>query len=310
MNTIDMSWGSPAFLIPYWETHSIRSQRRLDQNMAYNFGSQSSLKEAIKAIHQQENNAVVDGKHIVIAAGATQIILGLLTVLKNEKRSSSAWATPPHFSRFPRLAEFAGLDWAKKRNSLLITTIPNNPDGASVLHKNTDILDLTYNWPQYVNKIKQFDHPVMVFSLSKATGHASTRIGWAILEDKQLATALELYIEHSTSGLSIDSQIAAEEILKSQLNCDFSVFEDGRKTLQDRHNLIQDIEYLLPFKILNVSGMFLWAEGECPKEIVGLDGRSLRGPEGTFRLNIGCSSENFIKFYNLFAKKRLNDIII
>lgn len=310
MNTIDMSWGSPAFLIPYWETHSIKSQRRLDQNMAYNFGSQSSLKDTIKAIHRQENNAAVDGKHIVIAAGATQIILGLLTVLKNEKKTSSAWANPPHFSRFPRLAEFAGLDWVKKRNSLLITTIPNNPDGASVLHKNTDILDLTYNWPQYVNKVKQFDHPVMVFSLSKATGHASTRIGWVILEDKNLATALELYIEHSTSGLSIDSQNAAEEILKSQLNCDFSVFEDGRKTLQDRQNFIQDIEHLLPFKILNVSGMFLWAEGECPKQIVGLDGRSLQGPEGTFRLNIGCSSENFVRFYNLFAKKPLKNIII
>jgi len=310
MSSIDMSWGSPAFLVPYWETHPIKTQRNLSQNLSYNFGSRKSLKELIKRLHIQENNANVEGKHIVVGAGATSVILDLLHVLKKDSGARSAWAHPPHFSRFPRLAEFAGLEWAKKRNSIIITTIPNNPDGASVLHKNTDILDLTYNWQQYVSKPKKMDHPVMVFSLSKATGHASTRIGWAVLEDEMLAAALELQIEHSTSGLSIDSQLAAEEIIKSQLNANFTVFEDGKKTLQDRQNLIQDIEHLLPFKILNVSGMFLWAEGQCPKEIVGLDGRSLQGPEGTFRLNIGCSSENFVKFYNLFANKPLKDIIV
>jgi len=307
MNKIDMSWGSPAFLVPYWETYAVKTNRSLNREMTYHFGSKDSLKDVIREIHQQEKNAVVDGKHIVIGAGATQIILGLLFVLKQETGAATAWANPPHFSRFPRLAEFAGLEWAKKRNSLLITTIPNNPDGASVLHKNTDILDLTYNWPQYVPSVKKFDHPVMVFSLSKATGHASTRIGWAILEDPELAAALELYIEHSTSGLSLDSQVAAEAILTSQLNTDYTAFEDGKKTLETRKCLIEEISPRLPFKILKVAGMFLWAAGNCPKQIVGLDGRTLKGPEGTFRLNIGCSSENFTAFYNMFAKKPLSD---
>lgn len=307
---IDMSWGSPIFLTPYWQVYKHRTARNLGQDLAYNFGSRDSLKELIKSLHRQENNAVVDKKHIVVGAGATSIILELLRVLKNRTKATSAWATPPHFSRFPLLAEFAGLEWEKKRNSLIITTIPNNPDGSLVLHKNTGILDLTYNWPQYIDKPKKYDHPIMVFSLSKATGHASTRIGWVVLEDPTLAAELELQIEHSTSGLSVDAQLAAEDIIKSQLNSNFTVFEDGKRTLQDRQNLIQDIEHLLPFKILTVSGMFLWAKGECPNQIIGLDGRSLCGPKGTFRLNIGCSSKNFVDFYNLFAKNKLKDIII
>lgn len=310
MNKIDMSWGSPAFLIPYWNVYNVDINRRSDKDMAYHFGSRNSLKETIKKIHQQENNAIVDGRHIVIGAGATQIILGLLHVLKKETGAATAWANPPHFSRFPYLAEFAGLEWAKKRNSLLITTVPNNPDGALVVHKNTDILDLTYNWPQYLPSVKLIDHPITVFSLSKATGHASTRIGWAVIQDEMTARALEQHIEYSTSGLSLDSQLTAEAILNSQLNNDYTVFEDGRKTLEERKRLIESIRPRLPFKVLKISGMFLWAEGECPKSIIGLDGRTLKGPEGTFRLNIGCSSDNFIAFYNLFAKKPLPDDFI
>ena len=306
MNKIDMSWGSPAFLVPYWETHGIKVARQIDRDMTYNFGSRESLKQIIRDIHNQEQNAETDGKHIVVAAGATQIILGLLHVLKKETGAGAAWANPPHFSRFPHLAEFAGLEWAKKKNSLIITTVPNNPDGSQIVHKNTAILDLTYNWPQYLAKVKNFDHPAMVFSLSKATGHASTRIGWAILEDEMTARGLEQYIEYSTSGLSIDSQLTAEAVLSSQLNADYTVFDDGKKTLGGRMSLLDEIEKRLPFKIIKMAGMFLWAEGDCPKEIIGLDGRTLRGPSGTFRLNIGCSSESFISFHNLFAKKKLS----
>ena len=310
MKPIDMSWGSPSFLVPYWESFPIKYVRSLDKELPYNFGSKDSLKIAIKKLHNQEKNAVVNDKHIVVGAGATQLILGLLHVLKKETGAGYAWANPPHFSRFPKLAEYAGLNWGQKQNSILITTIPNNPDGSSVLHKKTDILDLTYNWPQYVKKVKQYDFPIMVFSLSKATGHASTRIGWAIIENEMIAKALEQQIEYSTSGLSVDSQNAAEAVLNNQLNASYTVFEDGKKTLQDRHYLIKQIEHNLPFKILSSAGMFLWAKGKCPKELVGLDGRSLCGPEGTFRLNIGCSSENFIAFYNLFADEKLTDTIV
>lgn len=310
MKTIDMSWGSPAFLIPYWESLRLKTTRSIEKELPYNFGSKESLKTAIKALHNQEKNAVVNDKHIVIGAGATQLILGLLYVLKNQKNAKSAWANPPHFSRFPKLAEYAGLEWKKTADSLLITTIPNNPDGSSFLYKKTDILDLTYNWPQYVKKTKQYDFPIMVFSLSKATGHSSTRIGWALIKDKLIADALEQQIEYSTSGLSIDAQNTAEFVLNTQLKSNYTVFEDGKRTLEDRQSLIKEIEHRLPFQILDMSGMFLWAKGNCPKEIIGLDGRSLNGPKGTFRLNIGCSSENFIAFYNLFADEKLTDSII
>lgn len=312
MNKIDMSWGSPAFLIPYWELKKMPPIHSSAKEMVYSVGSRSSLKNAIIDLHQQEKNAAVDGKHIVVGPGATSLILGLLRIISKRTGAKSAWATPPHFSRFPYLAEYAGLKWEKRKNSVWITTIPNNPNGASLLFKNTSILDLTYNWQQYTPAVKEYNHPVMVFSLSKATGHASTRIGWAIIEDDALAFELERYIEYSTSGLSLEAQTKAEQVILSQINADYTVFEDGKKTLLDRWNLIEEIESKngLPFKILNDQGMFLWAEGRCPKEIIGLDGRCLNGHPNTFRLNLGCSSESFIRFYNLFSDQQLDNVII
>lgn len=310
MSKLDMSWGSPAFLIPYWDSTPIKTDD-VKKPQGYQFGSRQQLKSLIIDLHKMVGNANVDDKHVVIGGGATQIILGLFNVLKLKnsdydagKKIVSAWAEPPHFSRFPILANFAGLEWKKDKNSLTICTIPNNPDGLFSTYAKCNILDLTYMWPQYTSKMKKYNHPAMVFSLSKATGHASTRIGWAIIKDKDIAVALEQYIELSTSGLSLDSQIKAEKVIESQLKKDFTVFEDGKKTLESRWEIINRLNRnkAFPFKILNSSGMFLWAEGECPDSIICLPGEALRGEKNQFRLNIGCSDETFAKFIQMFSR--------
>jgi aspartate/methionine/tyrosine aminotransferase len=312
MSKLDMSWGSPAFLTPYWDITPIKTDD-IKKSGVYQFGSRKQLKEKILELHTLVQNVNIKDKHVVVGAGATQIILGLLNVLKLKKsdyafgkKITSAWAEPPHFSRFPILANFAGLDWKKDKNSLTICTIPNNPDGAFSTYAKCDILDLTYMWPQYTNHIKKYNHPIMIFSLSKATGHASTRIGWAIIKDKDIAVALEQYIELASSGLSIDSQIKAEKVIESQLKRDFTVFEDGKKTLEFRWNTIRRLNRnnAFPFKILNDSGMFLWAEGNCPENIVCLPGEALKGNKNQFRLNLGCSDETFATFIQMFFSEK------
>lgn len=310
MKKLDMSWGSPAFLIPYWDITPITTDG-IKKPQPYQFGSRQELKSLITELHKTVGNANVKDKHIVVASGATQIILGLLNVLKLKKmdlngKITSAWADPPHFSRFPILASFAGLEWKNNKDSLKICTIPNNPDGAFSTYSKCNILDLTYMWPQYTQKVKKYNHPIMVFSLSKATGHASTRIGWAIIKDKDIAVALEQYIELSTSGLSIDAQIKAERVIESQLKKDFTVFEDGKKTLDTRWSLIHRLSRnkAFPFKVLNSSGMFLWAEGRCPENIICFPGEALKGNKNQFRLNIGCSDEVFSEFIKMFSSGR------
>ncbi|KAI4382465.1 hypothetical protein MLD38_008427 [Melastoma candidum] len=49
----------------------------------------------------------------------------------------------------------------------------------------------------------------MLFTLSKCTGHAGTRIGWTIVKDKQVARRMVKYLELSSIGVSKESQLRA-----------------------------------------------------------------------------------------------------
>jgi hypothetical protein len=60
---------------------------------------------------------------------------------------------------------------------------PNNPDGAireAVVRSAgaKAIHDLVYYWPQYTPITGRVAHDIMVFTLSKVTGHAGTRLGY------------------------------------------------------------------------------------------------------------------------------------
>jgi L-tryptophan--pyruvate aminotransferase len=61
---------------------------------------------------------------------------------------------------------------------------PNNPDGAirealmSSAAGAKPIHDLVYYWPQYTPITVRAAHDIMLFTMSKITGHAGTRLGY------------------------------------------------------------------------------------------------------------------------------------
>lgn len=63
-----------------------------------------------------------------------------------------------------------------------LVTSPNNPDGriqhAVVNGTGPVIHDLAYYWPHYTPITAPADHDLMLFTVSKCTGHAGTRIGY------------------------------------------------------------------------------------------------------------------------------------
>lgn len=65
-----------------------------------------------------------------------------------------------------------------------LVTSPNNPDGSirEAVVKGGEgfvVHDLAYYWPQYTAMTSAADHDVMLFTASKCTGHAGSRIGYA-----------------------------------------------------------------------------------------------------------------------------------
>ena len=72
--------------------------------------------------------------------------------------------------------------FTEDRPYIELVTSPNNPDGHSrqaVVNRSEGILihDFAYYWPQYTPITSAADHDLMLFTVSKSTGHAGMRIG-------------------------------------------------------------------------------------------------------------------------------------
>lgn len=295
---LSLNWGNALFLEPYWKNIALPSDSVLP--MKYVYGGLPALKDKIISLHQQEQNANIEDKHIVIGNGATQILLALFHSL-----GKSVYATPPYFMRFPILADLASINWQDHHSSLRIITNPNNPDNV-VSNEKGDIYDLSYNWTTYTTPLS-YNEDVMVYSLSKATGHASSRIGWCLLKDATLADKLTEFIEHATAGVSIEAQTKASHVINSQLDAKHTVFEYGKDILIDRHKKLEQLT--LPFEKINTSGMFLLGKMSDAQEFFNErkisvnSGESFGLSDEYFRVNLGCSNEEFKEFLKRIVAK-------
>ncbi|XP_020594490.1 tryptophan aminotransferase-related protein 1-like, partial [Phalaenopsis equestris] len=128
---------------------------------------------------------------------------------------------------------------------------PNNPDGRLnnpvLLNQNSNnIHDLAYYWPQYTPITKAADHDIMLFTISKCTGHAGCRLGWALVKDADLARRMVKFVELGTIGVSKDSQHRAAAILRAVSNGYESggackLFHFGRKMMAERWERVREV---------------------------------------------------------------------
>ncbi|KAG7954496.1 hypothetical protein I3843_11G021800 [Carya illinoinensis] len=188
-------------------------------------------KEVVR-VHRVVGNAVTEGRHIVVGTGSSQLYLAALFALSphNASEPISVVSQAPYYSSYPSMTDClkSGLyKWVGDAQSfnkegpyIELVTSPNNPDGnvrRSVVNKSDGILvhDLAYYWPQYTPISSPVDHEIMLFTVSKSTGHAGMRIGWALVKDQEVARRMTTFIELNTIGVSKDSQLRAAKVLKA-----------------------------------------------------------------------------------------------
>ncbi|KAL6997127.1 L-tryptophan--pyruvate aminotransferase [Sarracenia purpurea var. burkii] len=188
--------------------------------------------KAVIRLHKLVGNAITEDRHLVVGTGSTQLLQAALYALcpPNESEPMSVVSAAPFYSSYPLLTDFlkSGLyKWAgdahkfdKDRPYIEFVTSPNNPDGSTrqaVVNGNRGILvhDLAYYWPQYTPISVRADHDLMLFTVSKSSGHAGTRIGWALVKDEEVARKMTKFMELNTIGVSKDSQLRAAKILQA-----------------------------------------------------------------------------------------------
>ncbi|KAL2484513.1 L-tryptophan--pyruvate aminotransferase 1 [Abeliophyllum distichum] len=227
------------------------------------------LEEEIKKLHNVVGNATVEGYHIVVGTGSSQLIQAVLYALSdplNEANPISVVSAAPYYSSYSEVANFvrSGLHkWAgdahtfdKDGSYIEMVTSPNNPDGAirePVVNKAQGMLvhDLAYYWPQYTPITGPADYDIMLFTVSKCTGHAGSRIGWALVRDINVARKMVKFIEINTIGVSKEAQQRAAKILEViSDSCSQTVrppdqldnfFEYGQHLLTERWKKLKDL---------------------------------------------------------------------
>lgn len=123
-----------------------------------------------------------------------------------------------YFQAYPALTDYlksalyhwggdaAQFKHAEENNSYIeLVTTPNNPSGEArypvVNGSGSVIYDLAYYWPHYTPITSQVDEDVMLFTLSKSTGHAGTRIGCVLIG---IFTCIHNIIRTCYANMSLD----------------------------------------------------------------------------------------------------------
>ncbi|GFY96448.1 pyridoxal phosphate (PLP)-dependent transferases superfamily protein [Actinidia rufa] len=121
-------------------------------------------------------------------------------------------------------------------NVIEFVTSPNNPDGQlkkAVLQGSSSVKaihDHAYYWPHFTAIPAPADEDIMIFTISKLTGHAGSRFGWAVVKDEAVYQRMVWYMTLSSMGVSRDAQLRALKLLKVVLK------GDGRRIFDFAYN--------------------------------------------------------------------------
>lgn len=242
--TINLDHGDPTMFESFWKGQQSTTVILGWQLMSYFADIENicwflepDLANAIRSLHDLVGNAVTKRRTLVIGTGSTQLFQAALYALSQpgSSKPTAVVSAAPYYSSYPVVTDYlksdlyrwAGDAWKYKQETdedhyIELVTSPNNPDGfvreAVVNGSGPVVYDHAYYWPHYTPITNPADGDVMLFTVSKSTGHAGTRIGWAIVKDAEVAKKMTKYIELNTIGVSKDSQLRASKILHSISN--------------------------------------------------------------------------------------------
>ncbi|XP_075485985.1 L-tryptophan--pyruvate aminotransferase 1-like [Primulina tabacum] len=265
---INLDHGDPTMYESYWQNVGSKYAVTIAacQSLSYFANAKNlcwflepKLEEEIKMLHNVVGNAVVQDHYIVVGTGSSQLIQAALYALcdsLNEPNPISVVSAAPYYSSYPEVMDFLRsrlFKWGGDASSfdedgpyIEMVTSPNNPDGVirePVVKgaKGVLIHDFAYYWPQYTAITSPADHDIMLFTVSKCTGHAGSRIGWALVRDKNVAKKMVKFVELNTIGVSKEAQLRAAKILEVvSASCQKVKPHDLEDFFEYNHNLMAE----------------------------------------------------------------------
>ncbi|KAL7154560.1 hypothetical protein ABFS83_03G009600 [Erythranthe nasuta] len=241
----DANSGDPLFLEPFWMEHAASSAVLIPgwHRMSYSFPDKSfisqQLENHIRQVHNIAKNAITKGKYIVFGGGSTQLLAAAVYALSmNLSSPASVVESAPYYPLYRlqtnyfqnvhfKFDEDVSLpnnsSYNTEANVIEIVTSPNNPDGnlkeaVSQGPLVSVIYDHAYYWPHFSAIPSPVDEDVTIFTMSKLTGHAGSRVGWALVKDEKVYEDMKTYMSIASIGISREAQLRALQLMKAILN--------------------------------------------------------------------------------------------
>mmetsp|Transcript_37421 Transcript_37421/g.98995 ORF Transcript_37421/g.98995 Transcript_37421/m.98995 type:complete len:486 (-) Transcript_37421:201-1658(-) len=259
--------GTPLMFENYW-VHHPEATIKVAPSYHIGYGDEMPrLKDAIRSMHALVGNAVVDEtKHVVVGVGSTELINAALFALASGASTGDdpalVWTQSPYYSGYRTPAEYfrsSAFEWtwhanpnasvsvppvpSATRRVIELVTSPNNPDGrmrAPLVRgpQSRVVMDHAYLWPHFVAVPPPVDYKdngtVALFTLSKVSGHASTRIGWAITSCPHVAERMETYIRTMHLGSPRENELRAVAAIEHIVSHGGELFRYARSLMLQR----------------------------------------------------------------------------
>ena len=176
---------------------------------------------------------------------------------------AAVWAKAPYYSEYAGPANYFQtrlFEWQEgtapptpsgDRPVIEMVTSPNNPDGAlrtaevSPSEHTYTVYDHAYYWPHFtptatpVTEHLTSNRSVALFTLSKLTGHASTRIGWAVCRCPEVARLMREFVKLNTMHVPRESQLRAAAVLGHVVDTKGQLFGYARTLMASRWERLQ-----------------------------------------------------------------------
>lgn len=267
---------------------------------------------------------LLEEKHqapVIVTNGAKQGLSACFHALK-VSGIKSIGTTTPFWALLPPLIKHHGLEFKQvvqpyihcDSDSFLLVA-PNNPDGhfpnkvllnsitSTLKEKNIPIIhDAAYYTPVYAPISKP--EPIgdmQVFSISKMLGLSGLRLGYIVCHNSSYYNAIMDYVEMSTVGVSVASQLYLTDILEDFKNQPEQVVKFEKQAQQQlayNRNLTDNIDPMVLKKVSKFeNGMFGWFEKGAKADFEKAKLRVIEGEPfgvpGMVRISLGLRPEIF-----------------
>lgn len=270
-SAVDVTAGDPKLFENYWLTDGPSKAALMEISpvwgMSYSGKDVEALvQEDIRALHKLVGNIQIrESDFIIVGSGSTHLLSAILyaaaTIIAETAPDTAApnvYAEIPYYNAYSDIATYHNSKLLGEFNpetspgvndsAIEIVTAPNNPTGENrePLYDNSFVLyDRAYNWPHFMpmdsTPVQVGDSEVTLYTLSKMSGHAGSRIGWAVVKDEVLAKAIQKYIAISVVSIPHEPLWRAHAVLDHIVTSEGEIFGYAKDILEYRWGIMKYI---------------------------------------------------------------------